>query len=125
MCFETEARPPSPPRTGLRATGERLTLTAADGNELAATLALSTRPTAPGAVLLPDIRGLHPYYEALADAFAEAGVHALAIDLYGRTAGAAYRDGSFEWKEHRAAATDAGVREDVRAARAELSRRGA
>src|SRR5262245_49710441 len=91
----------------------------------AVTLTQSTSPTAPGVVLLPDIRGLHPYYEALADAFAEAGVHALAIDLYGRTAGAAYRDESFERKEHRAAATDAGVREDVRAARQEIERRGA
>ena len=94
------------------------TLTAGDGNVLAATLALSTSPTANCAVaLLPDVRGLHPYYEALADALAESGVHALAIDLYGRTAGAEHRDESFEWQEHRAAATDAGVREDVRAAR--------
>ena len=125
MCFDADARPPAPPRTGFHATTERLTLRAADENELAAALALSTAPTAPGVVVLPDIRGLHPYYEALADALAGAGVHALAIDLYGRTAGAAYRDESFEWKEHRAAATDAGVREDVRAARAELARRGA
>jgi carboxymethylenebutenolidase len=125
MCFETTARPPAPPRTGLRGETARLTLTAADGNELAATLALSTAPTAPGVVLVPDVRGLHPYYEALAEAFADAGVHALAIDFYGRTAGASHRDEGFEFAEHRAAATDAGVRADVLVAREELQRRGA
>ena len=88
-------------------------------------LATSTVADAPGVVVLPDVRGLHPYYEALAEALAEAGVHALAIDLYGRTAGAAHRDETFELEEHRAAATDAGVRADVRAAREELRRRGA
>src|SRR5262249_41804495 len=51
--------------------------------------------------------------------------HALAIDLYGRTAGASHRDEGFEWKEHRAAPTDAGMREDVGAAHDELGRRGA
>jgi carboxymethylenebutenolidase len=125
MCFEPSARPPAPPRTGLCAGSERLTLTAEDGNRIAATLATSTAPTAPGVVLIPDVRGLHPYYEALADSLAEAGVHAIAIDPYGRTAGVGYRADSFAMKEHRAAATDAGVREDVRSARAELRRRGA
>jgi carboxymethylenebutenolidase len=125
MCFEPSARPPAPPRTGLRDETSRLTLTTADGNELAATLATSVSPTAPGVVILPDVRGLHPYYEALADEFAQAGVHALAIDLYGRTAGALHRDEQFDFAEHRAAARDAGIREDVRAAREELRRRGA
>jgi carboxymethylenebutenolidase len=125
MCFETNARPPQPPRTGLRGQTERLTLTAPDGNELAATIALSTAPTAPGVVIVPDVRGLHPYYEALADAFADTGVHALAIDFYGRTAGPSHRGEGFEFAEHRAAATDGGVRADLLAAREELRRRGA
>jgi carboxymethylenebutenolidase len=125
MCSDTTARPPAPPRTGLRAETQRLTLTAADGNELAATLATSSSPTAPGVVLVPDVRGLHPTYEALAQAFADAGVHAVAIDFYGRTAGASHRDEGFAFEQHRAAATDAGVRADVLAAREELQRRGA
>jgi carboxymethylenebutenolidase len=125
MCFEPTARPPAPPRTGLGGATERLTLNAADGNAFAATLAASTSPTAPGVVVLPDVRGLHPYYEALAEALADAGVHAAAIDLYGRTAGAAHRDEGFDFAEHRAAATDAGVRADVRAAADELRARGA
>ncbi|HEX7298327.1 MAG TPA: alpha/beta family hydrolase [Solirubrobacteraceae bacterium] len=125
MCFEPTARPPQPPRRGLLAGSERLTLTAADGNVLAATLATSSAEGAPGVVVLPDVRGLHPYYEALAEAFAEAGVHALAIDFYGRTAGAGHRDEGFDYASHRAAARDAGLAEDVSAAVAELGGRGA
>ena len=125
MCFEPDARPPEAPRTGLSAGTERLTLKAADGNAFAATFAPTTDEPAPGVVVLPDVRGLHPYYEALADALAGAGVHALAIDFYGRTAGAEHRDGDFDFAEHRAAATDAGLAADVDAAIAELRERGA
>src|SRR5215210_7367860 len=107
MCFETTARPPQPPRTGELDRSERLTLRS--DADFAATFARTTADNAPGVVILPDIRGLHPYYEALAEAFAGAGVHALAIDLYGRTAGAEHRGDDFEWKPHREAATDAGV----------------
>lgn len=124
MCFQASAHPPAP-RTGLSAGTEQLTLSASDGNSFAATLAITTREQAPGLVVLPDIRGLHPYYEALAEAFAGAGVHALAIDLYGRTGGAEHRDAAFEWQRHRAAARDASVALDVRAALDELERRGA
>jgi carboxymethylenebutenolidase len=125
VCFEATARPPRPPRTGLLAGRERLTLAAADANAFAATFARTSARDAPGTVVLPDVRGLHPYYDALAEAFADAGVHALAIDLYGRTAGARHRDGDFDHVPHRAAATDAGVAADVDAAVAELRRRGA
>ncbi len=123
MCFETTARPPVPPRTG--SFGGRARFVLRSDAELAATFARTTREHAPGVVILPDVRGLHPYYEALADAFADAGVHALAIDLYGRTAGPEHRDNGFDYAPHRAAATDANVRADVEAALAELRDRGA
>lgn len=123
MCFETTARPPQPPRTGSLAGSERLTLRS--DVDFAATFARTSAPNAPGVVILPDIRGLHPYYEALAEAFAEAGVHALAIDLYARTAGAGHRGDEFEWQPHRAATRDETVALDVRAAIDELGRRGA
>jgi carboxymethylenebutenolidase len=108
----------------LLADRERLTLAGPD-HAFAATFARTSAPGAPGTVVLPDVRGLHPYYEALAEAFADAGVHALAIDFYGRTAGAEHRDGPFDHVPHRAAATDAGVADDAGAALAELRRRGA
>ena len=125
MYLQPSAHPPAPPRTGLRAGTEQLTLSAGDDNSFAATLAVTARERAPGLVVLPDHRGLHPYYEALAEAFAGAGVHALAIDLYGRTAGAEHRDEEFEWRRHRAAARDTTIALDVSAALDELERRGA
>ena len=45
------------------------------------------QPGGPGIVVLPDVRGLHPFFEELALRFAEAGVHAVAIDYFSRTAG--------------------------------------
>ena len=38
-------------------------------------------------MILLDVRGLHPFYVELAERFAQAGVHAVAIDYFGRTAG--------------------------------------
>jgi len=55
----------------------------------------------------------------------DAGVHALAIDLYGRTAGAEHRGDDFDWQPHRAATRDATIALDVRAAIEELASRGA
>ncbi len=49
-------------------------------------------PSGAGIIVLPDVRGLHPYYEELALRFAEAGVDALAIDYFGRTAGIGIRE---------------------------------
>jgi hypothetical protein len=40
--------------------------------------------------------GLHPFYEELVVRFGDAGVHALALDYYGRTAGTGSRGGDFD-----------------------------
>ena len=69
MCFETTARPPLPPIAGGAgvAGSERLVLEASDGNRFNA---FSARANAPGRAgdrsILPDVRGLHPFYEELA-----------------------------------------------------------
>ncbi|MGH2819841.1 MAG: dienelactone hydrolase family protein, partial [Actinomycetota bacterium] len=120
MCFEPEARPPSPPWSGHLRESDRLTIEAADGTPVAARIATTDVDGAPGVVVLPDVRGLHAYYEALAEELAQTGAHALAIDLYARTAGVGYRDESFDMAPHRAAATDAGVGADVSGAIARL-----
>lgn len=109
MCYETTARPPFPPaslRGGLRpilggaATGDSITLKASDGNEFAAFSARSDVDTSSGIVILPDVRGLHAFYEDLALRFAEAGVHATAFDYFGRTAGVGRREDDFDfWPE--------------------------
>ncbi|HEX5938257.1 MAG TPA: dienelactone hydrolase family protein [Actinomycetota bacterium] len=116
MCFDTDALPPDPARTGMLAGTERSTLEAADGNRFAVTIARSHQDPAPGIVIIPDVRGLHRYYERLSEHVADAGIHAIALDPYGRTAGAHHREDGFEYQEHRTAVRDAGIREDVRAA---------
>lgn len=125
MCFDTEALPPDPARTGMLASSERTTLTADDGNRFAATIARTREPASAGTVIIPDVRGLHRYYERLAEHLADAGVHAVAIDPYGRTAGAEHRADGFDHGEHRAAASDEGIRADVRAAAEALRSLGA
>jgi carboxymethylenebutenolidase len=124
MCFDRDALPPDPARSGMLSGSEPTVLVAEDGNHLAATIARPLEPAA-GVVILPDVRGLHRYYERLAEHLADAGVYAAAIDLYGRTAGAERRDDDFDYQPHREAARDDGVRADVRAAAATLRDRGA
>jgi carboxymethylenebutenolidase len=100
MCYETTARPPYPPVAGGAATGESHTLKAADGNEFAAFTAKGEKVGGPGIVILPDVRGLHAFYEDLALRFAEAGVHSTAFDYFGRTAGVGRRGDDFDfWPE--------------------------
>lgn len=123
MCSDPHHRPPPPPRSGRLASSERLVLTASDGQEVAARLATTSAADAPAVVVLPDFRGLHPYYEALADGLAGAGVHALAIDHYGRSAGPGWRDADFDPMPHRQRATDAEGRADVDGALAFLDQR--
>jgi carboxymethylenebutenolidase len=124
MCFDRDALPPDPARSGMLAGTETTVLVADDGNHVAATIARALEPAA-GVVIIPDVRGLHRYYERLAEHLADAGVHAIAIDPYGRTAGAEHRDDDFDYKPHRAAVRDVGLRADVRAAVESLRERGA
>jgi carboxymethylenebutenolidase len=119
MCHDHESRPPAPPRTGDVAERGVLTLTAADGTEFSAAYAASAAPRV-GVVVLPDIRGLHPYYVALAERFAEAGAAAVALDWFGRTAGVCGGTGTrapdFDWQAHIPRTTEAGIDADITAA---------
>jgi carboxymethylenebutenolidase len=106
MCFTPDARPPELPadlRLAPMAGGSgarRLELTAADDNRFGAALAESSEGFDVGVVILPDVRGLYRFYIELAERFAEAGRHAIAIDYFGRTAGVAERDGDFDYWPH-------------------------
>ncbi len=93
----------------------RPTLTAADGNRLAAFLARATEPSGAAVVILPDVRGLHPFYEELALRFAEHGIDALAIDWFGRTAPDDDRGEAFDHVPHVAATTWGGIAADIAA----------
>jgi carboxymethylenebutenolidase len=138
MCFPFDAIPPDiPARLRARApmaggaAGERLTLTSADGTAFSAYLAAvdgdagdqfelapGGRPAAAdhGVVILPDVRGLFRFYEELAERFADAGVPAVAIDYFGRTAGLGPRDEGFEYMPHVQRTRLETVAMDVRAA---------
>src|SRR2546430_1540180 len=116
MCYTDEARPPLPPISGAAADHGELTLTAADGNKLAAYFARAEKPTGAGMVVLPDVRGLHEFYKDLARRFAEAGIDSVAIDYFGRTAGEGDRSDSFEFMPHVEKTTPDGARADVASA---------
>jgi carboxymethylenebutenolidase len=114
MCHGPTSRPPMHPASG-GAGGRRIVLEATDGNRFAAFAATTDTADAPGVVILPDVRGLHGFYEELALRFADAGVHAVAIDYYGRTAGIGSRRADFDHRAHFEQATDENVGRDVAA----------
>jgi carboxymethylenebutenolidase len=120
MCYSDDARPPLPPIGGAAADQGDMTLEAADGNKFMASFARAAKPTGAGMVVLPDVRGLHHFYKELAQRFAEAGIDAVAIDYFGRTAGMGDRDESFDYKPHVEKTTPEGIAADTAAAIAYL-----
>ncbi|HYP38739.1 MAG TPA: dienelactone hydrolase family protein [Chloroflexia bacterium] len=100
MCYDDKARPPAPPGQAGAVQAEDIELAGKDGNRFAAYIARSGNPTGAQVLIYPDVRGLHGFYKALADRFAEQGIDALAIDYFGRTAGLTARDESFEYMPH-------------------------
>jgi carboxymethylenebutenolidase len=116
MCFDHDSRPPIAPIAGGALDGSLGEVAARDGNRFAAFRARPAKPSGAAVVILPDVRGLHPYYEELALRFAERGVDALAIDWFGRTAGVARRDADFEYMPHVTQTTWDGISADIEAA---------
>jgi carboxymethylenebutenolidase len=116
MCFDTDSRPPLPPIRGGALDAASVTLTSRDGTKVAAYAARAESPSGAGVVIIPDVRGLHPYYEELTLRFAEAGVHAASVDLFGRTADSSRRGEGFEHEPHVMQLTTQGVMDDVAAA---------
>jgi carboxymethylenebutenolidase len=108
--------PPVPVLAGAAVSHRDLELEAADGNRFAAFLAEPDDGKPVGIVILPDVRGLYRFYEELALRFAERGFHALAIDYFGRTAGAEKRGDDFEHMPHVEQTSHEGIQADVRAA---------
>ena len=120
MCFDLDSHPPIVPIAGGALDSRELTLTAADGTLIDAFLARAAQPTGAGMIVLPDVRGLHRYYEELALRLAEAGIDALAIDFFARTAADEPRDDSFEYMPHVAQTSYASLSADIAAAAREL-----
>lgn len=129
MCFDFDARPPALPEDLLLAPiaggagAELLELTSADGTHFSASLADAGDGRAGGVVIFPDVRGLYPFYIELAERFAQAGYHAIALDYFGRTAGLGPRDEEFEYMPHVQQLKVPQVQEDAAAAIAALRER--
>src|ERR1700730_5965971 len=116
MCYSDAARPPLPPISGAAADQGELTLTTADGNKFMAYFARASKPTGAGMVVLPDVRGLHHFYKELAQRFAEAGIDAVAIDYFGRTAGIGERGEEFDYKPYQKKTPPEAIAADTAAA---------
>jgi carboxymethylenebutenolidase len=120
VCYDAGARPPLPPIRGAAADAGEVTLSSGDGTSVAAYAARAAAPGGPGMVILPDVRGLHPFFEELALRFAEASVHAIAIDYYSRTAGPGRRPEGFDFEPHVEQMRQESLDADVAAAAAYL-----
>jgi len=120
MCYSDDARVPLPPVGGAAADQGDLVLTSSDGTKFAAYFARAGKPSGAGMVVMPDVRGLHHFYKELAQRYAEAGVDAVAIDYFGRTAGMGDRGESFDYKPHVEQTTQENIAADVSAAIAYL-----
>src|SRR5581483_7903090 len=116
MCYSDDARPPLPPIGGAAADAGDLVLTSAGGVEFGAYAARASRRTGAGMVVLPDVRGLHHFYKELAERFAEAGLNAVAVDYFARTAGIGERGEGFEYRPHLEQVTQEGLAADIAAA---------
>jgi carboxymethylenebutenolidase len=116
MCFDHDSRPPIVPIAGGAVDGSLDVIAARDGNRFAAFRARPDAAARAAVVILPDVRGLHSYYEELALRFAERGIEAVAIDWFGRTAGAERRGPDFAYMPHVERTTWGGISADIEAA---------
>ncbi len=120
MCFDLDARPPIAPIAGSAMDAADLTLSSADGTRVLAFAARATRPTGAGMLVLPDVRGIHTYYKDLTTRFAEAGIDAVAIDYFARTAPSDDRGESFDFMAHVPQTKPETLQADIAAAAAHL-----
>jgi len=114
---------PLPPKDLLRpraSPGRDVILTSVDETAFRAHFVRSSIVSDAGIVIGPDVRGLHAYYEGLAQRFADAGVHAIAFDYFGRTAGTGLRADDFPFRDHVPRTTPATIQQDLRAASVHL-----
>jgi carboxymethylenebutenolidase len=121
VCFDADSHPPIAAGRENIDGADRVHLRAGDGTKFTAFHARAAAPDGTAVLVLPDVRGLVPYYEELAVRFAEHGFDALAIDYFGRTAPPAEdRPADFEYHEHVDRTTLPELTDDVRAGAAHL-----
>ncbi|HXG25526.1 MAG TPA: dienelactone hydrolase family protein [Candidatus Binatia bacterium] len=120
MCTNHDSRPPIEPISGAAIDAQVIHLEGEDGATFRAFLARPEQSIGAGIVILPDVRGLHPFFEELAMRFAERGIDALAIDYFGRTAESDDRGEGFEYMPHVQQARWENLAGDIRTAVAHL-----
>jgi carboxymethylenebutenolidase len=120
VCVDNDSRPPIAPIAGGSTDTRDLHLTSSDGTKFMAYAARATSPTGAGMVVIPDVRGLHPYYKELAVRFAEVGVDAVAIDFFARTAPSEDRSDSFDFMSQVSLTKPETLQADIAAAAAYL-----
>ena len=124
MCHDDDSRPPAPPVIGPVREHGPITLISADGTQVMGYRAVPEPSPRGGVVIIPDVRGLHPYYEHLTVRFAEAGFAAVSIDHFGRTLGIGDRTQVPDWQTLIRQVRPEDVASDVTAAIGELARVG-
>jgi carboxymethylenebutenolidase len=72
MCVDNDSRPPITPIAGGSAGSRDLRLVSADGTRFMAYEARASALTGAGMIVIPDVRGLHPYFDRKQAEFAEA-----------------------------------------------------
>src|SRR5579864_8773957 len=115
MCYSNDARPPLPPIMGGSTDDGDLVLSAADGNRFRAYAARAVKPSGAGVVVIPDPRGVHPFYKDLVGRFAQAGIDAVVIDYIDRSAGMVERPENFDLRAAIGKTTPDGIAADVAA----------
>lgn len=102
MCYDHDSHPPIVAISGGALDAGRISLTseAPDHARFLAYLARPAKPTGAGILILPDVRGLHAFFEELALRFAEHGTTALAIDYFARSAENDHRGPEFDHMPH-------------------------
>jgi carboxymethylenebutenolidase len=116
MCTTEHSHPPIEPISGASVDAQALQLNSEDGATFRAFLARPQQATGAGIVILPDVRGLVPFFQELAMRFAERGIDALALDYFCRTAGSDARDPDWNYSPHVEQVQWAGIQADIRTA---------
>src|SRR5256886_16334848 len=115
MCYSNDARPARQPIQGGSPAEDDLILPSADGTRFGAYAVRAGTTAGAGVVVIPDPRGLHPFYKELVRRFAETGIDGIAVDYLARTAGMGDRPEGFDFMTHIRQTTPEQVAADVRA----------
>jgi carboxymethylenebutenolidase len=120
MCTDHDSHPPIAPISGAAIDAGTEIIKGAGGADLRVFVARPAQSTGAGILILPDVRGLHPFFEELASRFAERGITAVAMDYFCRTAGTDAQPSDFDYQPHLELVSWDNVAGDIRASVAHL-----